>query len=103
MNRVHILLLLILAWAISAHAQNLKLSNEFANANSMGAVDIIVKFKIDPTEDPNDLHHQKLIQRGGILKTVHHIIRSASYRIDADQLADLANDPPSSSSAWTIP
>ena len=82
---------LTLIWASGAFAQSPRLSHEFANAK--GAVDVIVKYKSAPADDPSDPHHQKIIGRGGVYKSTQHIIRSASYRLNAEQLADLANDP----------
>ncbi len=70
-----------------------KISHEFGAAGSRGFVDVIVKYKSDPSDDPGDARHQKLIRRGGQYKATHHIIHSASYRLNASQLADLANDP----------
>ncbi len=70
-----------------------KISHEFGAAGSRGVVDVIVKYKSDPSDDPGDARHQKLIRRGGQYKATHHIIHSASYRLNASQLADLANDP----------
>jgi serine protease AprX len=63
------------------------------DAHLAGAVDIIVKYKSDPSDDATDRHHQNVIRRGGQYKSTHHIIHSASYRLNANQLADLANDP----------
>jgi hypothetical protein len=85
--------LLALGWAGAALAQNSKVSHEFGNTNSGGTVDIIVKFKSDPSDDVRDERHQKVVRRGGQYKSTHHIIRSASYRLNANQLADLASDP----------
>src|SRR5271170_6881891 len=77
----------------SSFAQSPKLSREFEHASSSRLVDVIVKYKSDPGDDPSDPHHQKLIQRGGIYKSTQHIIQSASYRLNVEQLVDLANDP----------
>src|SRR5579862_5449751 len=77
----------------AAFAQSSKLSHEFADAPRSAVVDVIVKYKTDPADDARDQHHQKVISRGGQYKSTQHIIRSASYRVSADQLADLANDP----------
>jgi serine protease AprX len=82
---------LVLAMACAASAQNSKLSHEFGGSN--GAVDIIVKYKSDPGDDVTDRHHQNVIRRGGQYKSTHHIIHAASYRLNANQLTDLANDP----------
>jgi serine protease AprX len=87
---------LVLALWLTAAAfaqQSTKLSHEFADAKSTGAVDIIVKYKSDPGDDASDRHHQKVIRRGGQYKATHHIIHAASYRLNASQLTDLANDP----------
>ena len=86
-------LLLAFGCAGVALAQNSKLSHEFGIVNSRGIVDVIVKFKTDPSDDPGDEQHQRVIRGGGQLKFTHHEIRSASYRLNANQLADLANDP----------
>jgi serine protease AprX len=69
------------------------LSHEFGSASSGAAVDVIVKFRSDPSDDPRDERHQKLIRGGGQFRAAHHSIQSASYRLNAHQLADLANDP----------
>src|SRR5579863_2032701 len=85
--------LITLALAASSYAQSHKLSREFRSANAAGDVDIIVKYKSDPADAPADARHQRIISRGGVYKSTQHIIRSASYRVNAEQLAELANDP----------
>lgn len=84
---------LALGCAGAAWAQSSKLSPEFGNTNSKGAVNIIVKFKSDPSDNVGDERHQKVIRLGGQFRSTQHIIKSASYRLNANQLAGLANDP----------
>ncbi len=92
MRSTSLVLTLCLAGALFAQ-QPSKISHEIGQAGSRGVVDVIVKYKTDPSDDPADPHHQKLIRRGGQFKATHHIIHSASYRLNASQLADLASDP----------
>ena len=84
---------LALGLAGALFAQQSKVSPEFGSTNSEGAVDIIVKYKTDPGDDPSDRRHQKVIKLGGHYKSTHHIIQSASYRLNPNQLSALAKDP----------
>src|SRR5712664_4156460 len=52
-------------------------------------VDVIIQFN----ETPTDAHHQKVRNKGGVLKTKLDFIKGAHYSVPVDALDALANDP----------
>ena len=66
-----------------------KLSPDLVGPRASESVDVIVQYKSVPTAE----QHQRVVNRGGILKATHPMIQSASYRISAAELAELASDP----------
>src|SRR6266446_1893362 len=52
-------------------------------------VDVIIQFNQTPT----DAHHQKVQNKGGVLKTKLDFIKSAHYSVPVEALDDLASDP----------
>src|SRR5216683_1597062 len=58
-------------------------------SNSGASVDVIIQFNQTPTE----AHHQKVQNKGGVLKTKLDFIKGAHYSVPVDALDDLANDP----------
>jgi serine protease AprX len=52
-------------------------------------VDVIIQFNQTPTA----AHHQKVQNKGGVLKTKLDFIKGAHYTVPVDALDDLANDP----------
>src|SRR5277367_4116364 len=66
-----------------------KMSGELGGQHTTRMVDVIVKYHSTPTA----VQHQRVVELGGIYRGTHDIIQSASYRIPAEQLYELANDP----------
>src|SRR3989441_3187404 len=52
-------------------------------------VDVIIQFNQTPT----DAHHQKVQNKGGVLKTKLGVIKGAHYSVPADSLSALEDDP----------
>src|ERR1700747_414855 len=52
-------------------------------------VDVIIQFNQTPTA----AHHQKVENKGGVLKTKLDFIKGAHYSVPVSSLDDLANDP----------
>src|ERR1700752_5147167 len=52
-------------------------------------VDVIIQFN----ETPTAAHHQKVRNKGGVLKTKLDFIKGAHYSVPVDALDALANDP----------
>ena len=52
-------------------------------------VDVIIQFNKTPT----DAHHQKVQNKGGVLKTKLDVIKGAHYSVPADSLSALEDDP----------
>src|SRR6266571_612724 len=57
--------------------------------NSGGTVDVIIQFNQTPT----DAHHQKVQNKGGVLKTKLDFIKGAHYSVPVGSLDALADDP----------
>src|SRR5881394_2169710 len=53
------------------------------------AVDVIIQFNQAPTE----AHHQKVHNKGGVLKTKLDVIKGAHYSVPVESLLALADDP----------
>jgi serine protease AprX len=53
------------------------------------AVDVIIQFNQAPT----DVHHKKVQNKGGVLKTKLDVIKGAHYSVPAESLQTLADDP----------
>ncbi len=58
-------------------------------SNSGGTVDVIIQFNQTPT----DAHHQKVQNKGGVLKTKLDSIKGAHYSVPVEALDALADDP----------
>jgi len=52
-------------------------------------VDVIIQFN----ETPTDAHHQKVHNKGGVLKTKLDVIKGAHYSVPVESLQNLADDP----------
>src|SRR6266851_3081332 len=52
-------------------------------------VDVIIQFN----ETPTDAHHQKVQNKGGVLKTNLDFIKGAHYSVPVESLDALADDP----------
>src|SRR6266581_4118584 len=52
-------------------------------------VDVIIQF----TQTPTDVHHQKVQNKGGVLKTTLDVVKSAHYSVPVEALDALADDP----------
>src|SRR2546426_1184661 len=52
-------------------------------------VDVIIQFNQTPT----DAHHQKVQNKGGVLKTKLDVIKGAHYSVPVDSLSALEDDP----------
>jgi len=59
------------------------------NGPSGATVDVIIQFNQTPT----DAHHQKVQDKGGVLKTKLDVIKGAHYSVPVDSLSALEDDP----------
>src|ERR1700756_1210033 len=62
---------------------------DFKTGHSGATLDVIIQFNQTPT----DAHHQKVHNKGGVLKTKLDFIKGAHYTVPVDALDDLADDP----------
>jgi serine protease AprX len=66
-----------------------KISPDLKEANASGQVDVIVQFKQVPTTT----FHQKVLSRGGKIKTELGQFKGGAYTMPVSALTDLASDP----------
>ena len=66
-----------------------KLAKDLESLDPAANVDVIVQFKQVPTE----VHHQKVISRGGVQKKNLGLIKGALYSMPAANLKELSDDP----------
>ena len=84
------ILLLIVFAASFCLADSSKLAKELKSQNGNGRVDIIVQYRVPPT----DAHFAKLAAAGGVLKhDLRGAIHGAAFSVPASALARLADDP----------
>src|SRR6202011_1439214 len=72
-----------------AGSETHKHSPELEGPNPQLAVDVIVQFR----QTPGPLHHQKVRNHGGSLRSELHLVRGAAYTIPASSIEALSNDP----------
>src|SRR5713226_4584815 len=86
-------LLVLLAAGLSlADGNKHKLSNDLdalKGGHHGATVDVIIQFNQTPTP----AHHQKVQNKGGVLKTRLDFIKAAHYSVPVEALDDLADDP----------
>src|SRR6266700_738392 len=86
-------LITLLAAGLSlADGKKHKLSNDLdalKGGHDGATVDVIIQFKQTPT----DAHHQKVQNKGGVLKTKLDFIKAAHYSVPVEALDALADDP----------
>src|SRR6266571_878420 len=85
-------LMILLAAGLSLADGKHKLSKDLdalKGSNSGGTVDVIIQFNQTPT----DAHHQKVQNKGGVLKTKLDFIKGAHYSVPVESLDALADDP----------
>jgi serine protease AprX len=85
----HTYMVAALLMAGPAFGQTRKIAADLQDADSKSNVPVIVQFDKDPT----DVYHQKVLSRGGVLKTALHSVKAGAYSMPAAALAELANDP----------
>src|SRR6266581_3318814 len=86
------LVTLLVAGLCLADGKKQKLSNDLnalKGSNNGAMVDVIIQFNQTPT----DAHHQKVQDKGGVLKTKLDFIKGAHYSVPVDSLDALADDP----------
>ncbi|MGA8027048.1 MAG: S8 family peptidase [Bryobacteraceae bacterium] len=71
-----------------ASPEHPKLSKDLVGVAAVSNVKVIVQWK----SAPDNAKHQKVIDRGGVLNSVHPLINAAAYTISTAELNDLAND-----------
>ena len=89
MSKIFLAFILASSFTFAAPPPKAKLANELLTGNLQGSVEIIVQWKVTPTNE----HDQKVIRRGGALNRHLNLIKAGSYSIPATALADLANEP----------
>src|SRR5260370_2871536 len=85
-------LITLLAAGLSLADGKHKLSKDLEalkGGNSGATVDVIIQFNQTPT----DAHHQRVQNRGGVLKTKLNFIKGAHYSVPVESLDALADDP----------
>src|SRR6266702_4354716 len=86
-------LMILLAAGLSlADGNKHKLSNDLdalKGSHNGATVDVIIQFNQTPT----DAHHQKVQNKGGVLKTKLDFINGAHYSVPVESLDALADDP----------
>src|SRR5712692_8516796 len=85
-------LITLLAAGLSLADSKHKLSKDLdalKGGHDGATVDVIIQFNQTPT----DAHHQKVQNKGGVLKTKLDFIKSAHYSVPVEALDDLASDP----------
>lgn len=88
-HRLLILAILSVSVALGRSRTSPKLAPEFQEVDSNQMVDVIVKYK----DEPSDFQRSKATRRGRDMVRSLDIIVSHHYRIPASQLAELAEDP----------
>ncbi len=86
------LVTLLVAGLCLADGKKQKLSNDLnalKGSDNGAMVDVIIQFNQTPT----DAHHQKVQDKGGVLKTKLDFIKGAHYSVPVDSLDALADDP----------
>src|SRR5260370_12628638 len=86
------LITLVVAGVCLADGNKHKLSKDLEalkGGNSGASVDVIIQFNQTPT----DAHHQRVQNRGGVLKTKLDFIKGAHYSVPVESLDALADDP----------
>ena len=87
-----IVICLLAAGASIADGKKHKVSKDldaFADGHNGATVDVIIQFN----ETPTDAHHQKVHNKGGVLKTKLDVIKGAHYSVPVESLQKLAHDP----------
>jgi len=80
---------LVLLVECVAHSAQVKLSSDLVTRDLNEQVDVIVQYRHAPTS----LQHQRVAQRGGILRQELGSLQAEAYRVPASALADLESDP----------
>src|SRR5258708_6215673 len=86
------LITLLVAGLCLADGKKQKLSNDLnalKGSDNGAMVDVIIQFNQTPT----DAHHQKVQNKGGVLKTKLNFIKGAHYSVPVESLDALADDP----------
>src|SRR5216684_4361212 len=86
------LVTLLVAGLCLADGKKQKLSNDLEalkGSHSGATVDVIIQFNQTPT----DAHHQRVQNKGGVLKTKLDFIKGAHYSVPVESLDALADDP----------
>src|SRR6266700_7650028 len=87
-----LLLVLLTAGLSFADGKKHKLSKDLdalKGGHNGATVDVIIQFNQTPTA----AHHQKVQDKGGVLKTNLDFIKAGHYSVPTGALDDLANDP----------
>ena len=87
--RLVALALFILFPFSSTFAGSDKIAKDLQNGDRNSTVDVIIQFNQVPTE----AHHQKVQDKGGVLKTRLDFIKGAHYSVPVESLDALADDP----------
>src|SRR6266849_1530934 len=85
-------LITLLAAGLSLADGKHKLSRDLdalKGSHNGASVDVIIQFNQTPT----DAHHQKVQNKGGVLKTKLDFIKGAHYSVPVESLDSLADDP----------
>src|SRR5258705_1981956 len=86
------LITMLVAGLCLADGKKHKLSKDLdavKGGHNGATVDVIIQFNQTPT----DAHHQKVQNKGGVLKTKLDVIKGAHYSVPTGSLEDLEKDP----------
>src|ERR1051325_2931512 len=86
------LIMILVAGLSLADGKKHKLSKDLdalKGGHNGATVDVIIQFNQTPT----DVQHQKVRNKGGVLKTKLNVIKGARYSVPSGSLQDLADDP----------
>jgi serine protease AprX len=72
-----------------ALAQSGKLSKDLSQASTSGSVNVIVQYRVTPSESD----FAKVLNRGGSLRGDMRTLKAGSFRVPAAAVASIANDP----------
>jgi len=82
-------ILLMMSAAIQTMVAQDKLAPELRHLTTGATADVIVQYRAGPTA----LHHRRVLDAGGQLRSELAVIHAAHYSIPASQLEALSNDP----------
>ena len=72
-----------------ALAQSTRISKDLSQASTSGSVNVIVQYRVIPT----DSHFARVLSRGGSLRDDMRNLKAGAFRVPANSISSIANDP----------